>query len=425
MLRATFGLLVSQDAGATWGWICESALGFNGTEDPAVAVTADGTILAALYEGMATSNDTGCSWAFAPSLAGWVSADVAVRPEAPDDAVALAWIEDTTDAGLTTFETHVFETSDDGVDWSQAGSAIDPTALLQTIDVAASDPNRIYVCGVHGIYETQDVTLYTSRDGGQTFVENAVPVDTELESNAYIAAVDPVNADRLYVRTWPISRLLVSDDAGQSFRAVLTFAGEMQGFAASPDGTTLYAGGPTDGLWVGDATTLSFRQVSSVPIQCLATSGATLYACSNDPPFALGASADGGASFTPLLRFAAIPGALSCPSSSQTASCSGQFPAICETLPGCGEGGAGNGAEADGGPRGAGSSSRGSLTAETGEPSCGCHAVGFARRTRRRLMGSALALSGFSLMGAAFRRLFRRKRPGDPYGRRKPPSRKR
>jgi hypothetical protein len=30
-LRATFGVLVSRDAGATWSWICEQAIGFSGT----------------------------------------------------------------------------------------------------------------------------------------------------------------------------------------------------------------------------------------------------------------------------------------------------------------------------------------------------------------------------------------------------------
>jgi len=336
VLRATFGLLVSRDAGQSWGWICESALGSpDSEEDPAVGVTANGTILAATYEGMATSSDTGCAWAFASDLSGWVSADVAVHPDNPDHAVSLAWQQHTDDAGLSTFETHVFQTLDDGLHWSPASPSIDPTALLQTVDVAASDPNRIYACGVHGIYETENAALYVSRDGGSTFVESAVPIEPKLESAAYIAAVDPQNADRIYLRTWPISRLLVSDDAGQTFSAPLSFAGEMQGFALSPDGTTIYAGGPDDGLWVGDAATLSFTQVSSTAIQCLATAGTRLYACSDDTVFALGQSNDEGRSFTPLLHLASASRVVTCPPATSASVCTAEAPSLCAMLPAC------------------------------------------------------------------------------------------
>src|SRR6187402_1605596 len=48
VLRATFGLLVSRDAGATWHWVCERAVGFSGAQDPPVLVTQGGAVLAAL-----------------------------------------------------------------------------------------------------------------------------------------------------------------------------------------------------------------------------------------------------------------------------------------------------------------------------------------------------------------------------------------
>src|SRR5258706_6849694 len=44
--RTTFGLLSSHDTGKSWTWICEDALGaLDNSEDPAIAVTADGSIL--------------------------------------------------------------------------------------------------------------------------------------------------------------------------------------------------------------------------------------------------------------------------------------------------------------------------------------------------------------------------------------------
>ncbi|MBL8611026.1 MAG: hypothetical protein JNL38_27030, partial [Myxococcales bacterium] len=50
-LRATFGLLVSRDAGKTWRWVCEEAMGFSGTWDPPVAVTKGGRIWVGLEKG--------------------------------------------------------------------------------------------------------------------------------------------------------------------------------------------------------------------------------------------------------------------------------------------------------------------------------------------------------------------------------------
>jgi hypothetical protein len=335
ILRTTFGLLVSSDGGRDWAWVCESAIGFNGDEDPTIGATSDGSILATLYEGLAVSVDGGCSWGFASALSGLAAADVAVRSDNPHAALSLAWKSTTDDAGLTTFDSRIYRTVDDGAQWTWIGSLPGSTVFPQTLDVATSDSSRVYVSAVRGIYETQGVTLYVSRDGATTFVENTVPIDTKLESGAFIAAVDPSNADRVYLRTWPISRLLVSDDAGLTFASVLSFSGEMQGFALSPDGGTIYAGGPSDGLWVGDAATLQFSQVSSIPVECLATSGAKLFACSSEDAFALGVSIDGGQSFTPLFRLGDLSTVLACPVSSGVAACTAQWPEFCRTTPVC------------------------------------------------------------------------------------------
>ena len=55
LVRTTYGLNVSNDGGAHWSWICESAIGYGGTEDPMVAITADGTIIAGIFEGLSVT----------------------------------------------------------------------------------------------------------------------------------------------------------------------------------------------------------------------------------------------------------------------------------------------------------------------------------------------------------------------------------
>ncbi len=44
VLRATFGMLQSMDAGVTWTWLCEQVIGYGGMDDPPIAITGDGTL---------------------------------------------------------------------------------------------------------------------------------------------------------------------------------------------------------------------------------------------------------------------------------------------------------------------------------------------------------------------------------------------
>src|SRR5262245_37707256 len=52
VLRTTYGLIQTTDSGSSWRWICEQAIGYGGTEDPAMAVTGDGTVLAGTFMGL-------------------------------------------------------------------------------------------------------------------------------------------------------------------------------------------------------------------------------------------------------------------------------------------------------------------------------------------------------------------------------------
>src|ERR1700722_9772949 len=68
VLRTTYGLLVTRDNGTSWDWICERAVGYGGVEDPALAITGGGTLLAGIFEGLVSSSDEGCTWSRSPGL---------------------------------------------------------------------------------------------------------------------------------------------------------------------------------------------------------------------------------------------------------------------------------------------------------------------------------------------------------------------
>jgi photosystem II stability/assembly factor-like uncharacterized protein len=388
LLRATFGFLLSRDGGGTWDWICEDAVGYAGQQDPAVGVTAGGSLLSGSFEGLSVSLDGGCNWSFA---AGGLQnvVDLAVRPDTPHQAVAVTnAFAGSGDAG-NVYRTQVWSTADDGAHWAALGAPIDPSLILVTIEVARSDPQRIYLSGHRGAKFSGSGVLLVSTNGGASYTEQAVALDAANESDPFVAAVDPSNADVVYLRTGggSTSRLLVTTDAGKTFAAKYS-GGAMLGFALSPDGSKVYLGGADDGLQVASSADCVFHQTSTVPVQCLRTNGSTLYVCSDEMTagFTLGASADDGVTITPALHVANVRGPLACAPSSSTGACVAEWPALKQVIGGIepppppADAGsvldAGLAKDAgDAGDAGAGAS----MPAPASASGCHCHAAGASR----------------------------------------------
>jgi hypothetical protein len=122
-----------------------------------------------------------------------------------------------------------------------------PTRIrtVATIDVAPSNAERVYLSGLDP--EGAGVLL-RSDDGGKTFDAYPVPTDIDNSEVPYIAAVDPDDADAIYLRTddWvydPVEQvanandaLLYSPDGGADFAVLLRKSGKLLGFTFSPGG---------------------------------------------------------------------------------------------------------------------------------------------------------------------------------------------
>ncbi len=345
LLRTTFGMLFSKDAGKTWEWLCEDAIPVTGQQDPAVAWMNGGVVVSAQQEGLATSPDRGCSWSLVSGTAKELAVDVARMPDGANAIAITNVYQSTSDAGVLLYQSTMLHTGDAAKSWQPLSGAIDPTLAIDTIDIAPSDAQRIYITGqVFGAFQA---TMLVSIDGGQSYQSHAIPFAAG-ETGAYIAGVDPTNEDRVYVRTLGlgdsgtgehVSRLLVSSDGGKSWSAA--WSGDaMLGFALSQDGSRVYIGSIQNGLLAANATDLAFAQVSPIQIQCLATSGNTLYACANEAnalaktgaPFILGATTNEGATFAPLLTLETIRGPLACNAGSSAAICASEWPALANQL---------------------------------------------------------------------------------------------
>jgi MYXO-CTERM domain-containing protein len=344
LLRTTFGMLFTRDAGATWDWLCEDAIPVSGQQDPAVALLAGGVVLSGEIEGLAESPDHGCSWSFVSGTAKTLAVDVARSPDGATAIAATNKYVGTSDAGVLLYDSRVLQTVDAGKTWQALPGAIDPTLVLDTIELAASDPKRIYVTGQ--AFGAPEFAMLVSRDTGQSYQAYAVPF-APGETGAYIAGVDPNDADRVYVRTLgtsdagiqQFSRLLVSKDGGQTFTEAWT-GDKLLGFALSKDGSRVYVGTALAGLLAANASDLVFSRRSPLQVYCLGTSGDVLYVCASEPnaltvtgnPFIVGSTTDEGATFAPLLRLETVHAPLDCAAGSSASICATEWPALVQQL---------------------------------------------------------------------------------------------
>ncbi|WP_437756671.1 WD40/YVTN/BNR-like repeat-containing protein [Sorangium sp. So ce1389] len=321
--RMTYGLLTTQDGGASWRWICEGAVGYDDTggQAPPIAAAAGGRVLAALGDGLVVGAEGGCAWTGAEELAGKAVVDLSVRQGDPSHAVAVA-------AG----DRHVLWASrDGGASWARAGTPLPAGFQARTVDVAPSDPRRVYVSGLESAAGSVKGSLARSIDGGETWETATVPGST-TSREPYIAGVDPLDADVLYVRIASApGRLFVSTDGGASFESAFETQGFVRAFAISPDGATVAVGSDIDGVFRAPSSTLAFERVSGIAPRCFAWTEAGLYACASEflDGFTIGLSRDGGATFAPLLQQACIGGPLECAASTAVgALCPSDWPRI-------------------------------------------------------------------------------------------------
>jgi len=311
VVRATYGILSTRDNGATWSWICEAAVGYGGVEDPMMGITADGTLLAGVFKGLAYSQDLGCAWSFAGGgLTDKYVTDLSVEKQDPSRAVLIV----SNGVATNKFLTQLWETVDSGTTWTQAGVDLPEQFLGLNVDVAPSDPTRVYISGRYGAPDYPGA-LERSYDRGKTWEKLDIPGsdDTHLP---YLSAVDPNNPDILYMRLDgdPVDALLVSKDAGKSWTTAFESTGNLYGFALSPDGATVYIGGSKDGLWRAPTSTLQFEKVADLLIRCLTATDVGLYACADEftNGFTVGLSKDQGKTFAPVMHLASPCGPLAC-----------------------------------------------------------------------------------------------------------------
>jgi MYXO-CTERM domain-containing protein len=320
VVRTTFGLLVSEDDGESWSWVCRTVIGSRDAEDPATVVMSNGAVLMGLFDGLLASDPRRCSFDFpSADLADRVVIDVARDPSDASSAFAV------TSDGLRV--NGVFRTDDDGATFSPVNAEIE-SILFERLRIAPSRPARMLLSGAFPPTATEPRRPFVHRsdDAGETWTAMPFEEFTEGDDNIFVLGIDPTDPDHVFMKVWRREgddRLIESTDGGETWIDRLVIA-DLAAFAWSADGSTIAVGGPPpDGLHRSVNGGETFEQVDSeIDLACASFRGSELWICANDyvDDFAIGVSSDGGDTFTPRLHLRDIEGVVECDEGSEVTS---------------------------------------------------------------------------------------------------------
>jgi hypothetical protein len=237
-------------------------------------------------------------------------------------------------------------------------------------------------------YGTVRGWLWRSDDGGKTIT--GAKNDVENSGPFFIAAVDPKDPNRVLLRHLHTtgSTVLVTPDAGKTFKQVLSMESAMFGFAKSPDGLVYFAGSglPEHGIYKSEDRGEHFERVTNHGVLCLHEApGDHLFACENPATLGgpgIGLSTDRGKTMNAIAAFPDIKGPVACGADASAADaggalCADAWPETRAAVSPRRDAGAGR--SRDGGPSetsDAGDARMQPDAAPTRRSACGCVVVG-------------------------------------------------
>ncbi|HXU63237.1 MAG TPA: hypothetical protein VN962_16150 [Polyangia bacterium] len=329
LLVTNFGVVLSEDGGATWTWSCEQ----------------DANAMATLYQrgpaprqrlfAVATpqvvySDDATCSWHTAGGLlAGQTMTDLFPDPTNADRVVAI---------GIGGGVGSVFESTDGGATFDTVLYQAAPGDIVTSVEIARSDPAVVYVALAD---QDQHPKLARSSDAGAHWT--VTDLWTDLGAGlARIIAIDPDDADTVILR-WSSQAggeaVAVSHDGGTTASKPLAVPLYFTSFARLPDGalvvSAVVAVSPATkaALFVSRDGAVTFQENDAVPsVAALAQRDGVLYAATDNfaDGYALGASRDLGVTWEPVVRFDQVRSIMACLQANP------QCQATCESLAGKG-----------------------------------------------------------------------------------------
>lgn len=309
LVATTYGFAVSHDGGTTWRWGCEASFGVVDSWAPEYELTASGVMTATTAAGLLRSTD-GCTWTPAGGNAG---TDVASTTAVGGDGTL--WL------GTGLMPATILRSSDSGASWQPTGSLGASVDWIESIAVAPSSATRIYATG-SAFVGARDLRMWRSDDGGTSWMPLATTaLLPTASSELQVAAIDPDDPDRVFVRVTNASAVLEeavfrSDDAGAGWIEVLRVPDNISGVVARASGPVVAATrrngfyGSPDGM--GALTLLPGPQLTATCLHEL--SDGQLWVCADNfgtDRMGVGRSAD-AQTWTPLMTMLDLAGPIDC-----------------------------------------------------------------------------------------------------------------
>ncbi len=319
VLGTNFGLIRSEDAGQTWTWSCEQALTSFGRLYQMGPPPAH-RLFAVAGARLVYSDDGACGWAAsAGAPATDLCEDAFVDPTDGNRVLAAVL------TGTTSVQYVVYASSDGGTTFDRALFAAVPGDLVTGVEIAASDPMTVVVALAR--QSAGVAALARTTDGGASWTVTDLPKPLGA-GQARIAAIDPTDADRVFLRVIGASgdTLAIATDGGAMVTAPLTFDGGMGAFVRTSAGTLLAygTGGGAPALQRSTDGGATFVPLPGAPhILALAERAGVVYAATDTMlgPFALATSRDEGTTWTPGLAFAQVAAIDACVKSACQSDC--------------------------------------------------------------------------------------------------------
>ena len=316
LLGATFGAVISHDAGKTWRWLCPEALGYGGWRPETYLWQPDGTLLAATGADLIRSRDAGCTWTahefFTPK-------DKKAKALWPISLASLASHPERLWVTTSRSGTHNgLYRSDDGGETFVPTTLGSDTDVYPSVKIAPSRPQRLYVSA-----STPDgVRLLRSDDAGATWTSLAPDLSKIATSprpyDLFVLRVSDTDPERLWARvsettsTGLWTYILESGDGGRSFRSIVHPAQQEHdgldepfiNLEVSASGDTVWAATQTTLYRVRAGDTRATRLSLPDGNACADRQDGQLYVCgaSRLHDWALATTRDEGDTYTPLFN---------------------------------------------------------------------------------------------------------------------------
>jgi hypothetical protein len=321
IVGTNFGLIFSEDDGATWLFSCEQSLGAYANRY-ALAPPPSSRLFALSSSGLIYSDDDSCRWNTGRgSLTDVLPYNLAVDPSDSDRVYVIGAPRDnlhgsesiylSVDGGLT-FGDPVF-------------SAPERSALLGVLATPARD-GKLFA-SMFSSPENHPILL-RSDDRGEHWTEVADLVDSLGENPFELLAIDKNDPSTIFIRVLgPSSEsLAVSRDGGSTFVVALAIAGKLNAFIQLESGTLLLGGevGTEPVGYRSNDRGESFEPWIGAPrVHALAERNGKLYVAADNflDDYVVGRSDNEGVDIEPLGGFADMSAVKSCVAAVCASSC--------------------------------------------------------------------------------------------------------